>query len=108
MTDSNEKTGDSVGESDKSNQPSVFDVVLDLQGLNCPLPILRTKLALSKMQPGQILHATTTDPMSVIDYRVFCERTGHELIETVESSETFNFTIRCVADARDDAPGSAN
>lgn len=101
MTDNNEISNDRAVKSTSA------DIVLDLKGLNCPLPILRTKLALAKMKPGQTLHATTTDPMSVIDYRVFCERTGHHLLETTQGRDVFEFMIRCVADARDDIPGSA-
>jgi len=58
---------------------------LDLTGLECPLPVLKTKKALSEMASGEVLHATTTDPMSVVDFRVFCERSGHVLHQIEES-----------------------
>lgn len=70
------------------------DRQIDLRGLNCPLPVLKTKKALSEMQPGQILHAITTDPMSVIDFTVFCERAGHDLLNKTEDDEEFGFWIR--------------
>jgi TusA-related sulfurtransferase len=46
-----------------------FDRELDVKGLKCPLPILRTKKALSEMSPGEVLHVLATDPGSVKDFR---------------------------------------
>lgn len=55
------------------------DRVLDVMGLNCPLPILKTKMALRQLEAGQVLHVMATDPMAVVDFQAFCARTGHEL-----------------------------
>lgn len=60
--------------------PPEPDRVLDVTGLDCPLPILKTKLALRDLAPGQVLHVLATDPMAVVDFRAFCARTGHELL----------------------------
>jgi tRNA 2-thiouridine synthesizing protein A len=68
--------------------------VLDMKGLNCPLPILRTKMALSALKPGQVVHVLATDPHSVVDFKAFCARTGHQLIELVEGPEVFEFFLR--------------
>ncbi len=68
--------------------------VLDMKGLNCPLPILRTKMALSALKPGQVVHVLATDPHSVVDFKAFCARAGHELIELVEGPEVFEFFLR--------------
>ena len=70
------------------------DEVLDVKGLNCPLPILRTKLALSKMSSGTVLHVMATDPHSVIDFKAFCERTEHELLHLEQGDDLFEFYIR--------------
>lgn len=70
------------------------DQVLDARGLNCPLPILKTKLALQRMENGQILHVMATDPHSVVDFKAYCARTGHELIELIETDEIMEFYIR--------------
>lgn len=70
------------------------DVVLDAKGLNCPLPILRTKLALSKMESGQVLHVMATDPHSVVDFQAFCARTDHELLRLDRGESLFQFYIR--------------
>ena len=55
---------------------------LDLTGLKCPLPVLRTQKALGAMSAGTRLQVITTDPMSVIDIPHFCTEQGHELIKT--------------------------
>lgn len=69
---------------------------LDARGLNCPLPILRTKKALSAMQAGEILLITATDPGSVRDLDSFCSQTGHEMLSSAESQGEFHFRIRKV------------
>ena len=70
------------------------DATLDARGLNCPLPILKTKVVLNKMHPGQVLHVEATDPHAVIDFEAYCARTEHELIRIVQSKERFEFYIR--------------
>ena len=72
-----------------------IDQRLDVKGLNCPLPILRTKLMLSRMTDGQVLHVIATDPHSVIDFQAFCERTKHALLHLDRAEELFQFYIRC-------------
>lgn len=67
---------------------------LDLRGLNCPLPILRTKQALRELTPGDLVRVVATDPHSVIDFTGFCDTTEHELIAHEEASGEFTFTIR--------------
>jgi tRNA 2-thiouridine synthesizing protein A len=70
------------------------DQTLDAKGLNCPLPILRTKLALSRMAPGEVLHVLATDPHSVVDFKAFCARTEHELLHLDRGETLFEFYIR--------------
>lgn len=67
---------------------------LDTKGLNCPLPILKTKVILNKMQPGEILFVESTDPHSVVDFEAYCARTLHELISINQSGEVYEFYIR--------------
>jgi tRNA 2-thiouridine synthesizing protein A len=57
-----------------------FDKELDARGLNCPLPILRTKKALTDLQSGQVLKVLATDPGSVKDFQTFSKQTGHVLL----------------------------
>jgi tRNA 2-thiouridine synthesizing protein A len=68
-----------------------FDKQLDARGLNCPLPILRTKKALSDMTSGQVLKVLATDPGSVKDFQAFSKQTGNMLLasETAESEFIF-------------------
>jgi len=62
-----------------------IDQELDTRGLNCPLPILKAKKALTTMQSGQLLKVTATDAGSVRDFAAFAKQTGNQLVsqETV-------------------------
>jgi tRNA 2-thiouridine synthesizing protein A len=71
-----------------------FDQQLDATGLNCPLPILRTKKALTSLQSGQVLHVIATDPGSVKDFEAFARQTGNELLESREEACKFYFLMR--------------
>ncbi len=62
---------------------------LDTRGLNCPLPILKAKKALSEMSSGQVLKVVATDPGSVRDFQAFARQTGNELIEQSSTGEEF-------------------
>ena len=70
-----------------------IDRELDVKGLNCPLPILRAKKALTDMTSGQVLKVLSTDPGSVKDFAAFCKQTGNALIESSESGDAFVFLI---------------
>ena len=67
---------------------------LDARGLNCPLPILRTKKALSALNTGDTLSVTSTDPGSVKDMQSFCNQTGNELVSSNANQGEFVFLIR--------------
>ena len=71
-----------------------FDKELDERGLNCPLPILRSKKALAEIDAGQILKVAATDPGSVNDMQAFAKQTGHELVSTSETGGAFEFYLR--------------
>ncbi len=60
----------------------LYNQELDARGLSCPLPILRTKKALTTMNPGQILRVLATDPGSVKDFEAFARQTGHLLLSS--------------------------
>lgn len=53
---------------------------LDLRGLNCPMPLLRTKKSLARVEPGEELKVLVTDPGAEADLRLFCEKTGHVFV----------------------------
>lgn len=67
---------------------------VDASGLNCPLPILKTKKALADMGSGEILRVISTDPGSVLDFQAFARQTGNELIESSEEGDNFVFVLR--------------
>ncbi|MDP7099956.1 MAG: sulfurtransferase TusA family protein [Rhodospirillales bacterium] len=69
-------------------------VRLDTKGLNCPIPILRVKKALMRLESNDTLLVETTDPGSVIDLKVFCRAKGHELMSNSEENGVFKFEIR--------------
>ncbi len=71
-----------------------FDKELDARGLNCPLPILRTKKSLNDMVSGQVLRVVATDPGSTKDFQAFCKQTGNELIATETANAEFVFFVR--------------
>jgi tRNA 2-thiouridine synthesizing protein A len=71
-----------------------FDLHLDTDGLNCPLPLLRLKKALQTMESGQVVRVSATDPASVLDFGVFIEQTGHTLLGQWQEDEVFLYLIR--------------
>lgn len=70
------------------------DREVDARGLNCPLPILRTKKTLNDMQSGQVVRVVATDPASVRDFQAFSRQTGNELLEHGEHDSVFWFLLR--------------
>jgi len=65
-----------------------IDLEIDTRGLNCPLPILKAKKALTTMQSGQVLKVVSTDTGSVRDFAAFAKQTGNELLsQTTEGSD---------------------
>ena len=59
-----------------------FDIELNLSGLSCPLPILRTKKHLSQMQSGQVLKIIATDSGSQQDFPMFAKQSGNQLLNS--------------------------
>jgi tRNA 2-thiouridine synthesizing protein A len=70
------------------------DRELDARGLNCPLPILRTKKSLNTMDSGQVLKVVATDPGSVRDFQAFSKQTGNHLLLCDDSGAEFIFMLR--------------
>ncbi|PXW88909.1 tRNA 2-thiouridine synthesizing protein A [Nitrosomonas sp. Nm84] len=71
-----------------------IDKELDARGLVCPLPILRTKQSLSAMISGQTLKIIATDPGSIIDFQVFADQTGNELLFLSATTDAFTFILK--------------
>jgi tRNA 2-thiouridine synthesizing protein A len=67
---------------------------LDLTGLKCPLPALKTRKALKSVKPGDILEVHCTDPLSVIDIPNLIRETGDTIESTVKKGRVLTFRIR--------------
>ena len=71
-----------------------FDQELDTRGLNCPLPILKAKKALTAMQSGQLLKVVATDAGSLRDFAAFAKQTGNELVEQQTVGQEFIHVLK--------------
>lgn len=71
-----------------------IDIELDTSGLMCPLPLLRLKKTLQTMERGQVVRVLATDPASVLDFGVFIDQAGHQMLSRAEESGALIFLIR--------------
>ncbi len=71
-----------------------IDQEIDTRGLNCPLPILKAKKALSGMTSGQLLKVVSTDAGSVRDFQAFARQTGHDLVDQHNVGDEFIHVMR--------------
>jgi len=71
------------------------DLLLDVTGLTCPLPVLRAQKKLRELVPGTILKVLATDPIAAIDFPHFCHESGHELLESTQEDRVLIFRIKC-------------
>lgn len=72
----------------------VFNAEVDAIGMNCPLPILRTKKALATMQSGEILKVKATDAGAVNDFPAFAKQTGNEIIASGSDGDVLVFFLK--------------
>lgn len=70
------------------------DLVIDLTGLKCPLPVLRTRTALASMREGQVLKVLATDPGALRDIPAFAQMSGHELLLAEKTDNGSQFLLR--------------
>ncbi len=71
------------------------DLLLDVTGLTCPLPVLRAQKRLRELAPGVVLKVLATDPIAAIDFPHFCHESGHELLDSTEENQVLIFRIKC-------------
>ncbi|MBL4785317.1 MAG: sulfurtransferase TusA family protein [Cohaesibacteraceae bacterium] len=70
-------------------------VDVDLRGLKCPLPVLKTRKALTRIARGEILRVYSNDPMAGIDIPHFCSESAHQLISQTQADDgTLIFEIK--------------
>ncbi len=67
---------------------------LDLKGLNCPLPILRIKQTLTRMESGEVVKVIGTEPGTEREVKMLCKQGGHELLEFKEENKEFIYLVR--------------
>ena len=72
----------------------MFNAEVDAIGMNCPLPILRTKKALATMQSGEVLKIKATDAGAAHDFPAFAKQTGNELIAATTEGEVLVFYMK--------------
>src|SRR5271165_6397526 len=70
------------------------ETLLDVKGMNCPLPVLRANRSLRTMAPGERLRVLATDRAAIADFKAFCQETGHALVAMSEEAGVLSFVIR--------------
>ena len=73
------------------------DKTLDLQGLQCPMPILKTKKALAALPKGATIEVLATDPGAPDDFAAYCTQSRNTLLESSETAGVFRFVIQHTA-----------
>jgi tRNA 2-thiouridine synthesizing protein A len=71
-----------------------FNLELDASGLNCPLPLLRLKKALMTMSSGDVVKVIATDPAAHLDFGVYSNQTGHQIIQLIRKSDKQIFYVK--------------
>ena len=67
---------------------------VDARGLSCPLPIVRTAIAIKALASGELIEVLATDPGSTKDFTAWTKTTGHELVESSISDGVYRFVLR--------------
>jgi tRNA 2-thiouridine synthesizing protein A len=67
---------------------------LDLKGLSCPLPVVKTAKAMKTLAPGELLEVFATDPGSVPDFKAWSMATGNPLVESSVDGGVFHFVLK--------------
>ena len=67
---------------------------LNLKGLSCPLPIIKTAKAMKDLAPGQLLEVFATDPGSVADFKAWARSTGNPLLESDQQGTVYHFVLK--------------
>ncbi len=67
---------------------------LDLKGLSCPMPVIKTAKAMKTLAPGQLLEVLATDPGSVADFKAWAQTTGNSLVEADQSEGVYRYVLK--------------
>lgn len=75
-------------------EPAETVLALDLRGLKCPLPVLKTRRKMAELSPGSTVSVETTDPLAAIDIPHFCHEDGHQLVSQDRTDGGHRFLIQ--------------
>jgi tRNA 2-thiouridine synthesizing protein A len=78
----------------RTHLAGMSETLLDVKGMNCPLPVLKANRTLRAMTAGARLRVLATDRAAVADFQAFCRETGHALLAWSEEAGVFSFVIR--------------
>ncbi|MGG0679311.1 sulfurtransferase TusA family protein [Bacillus altitudinis] len=70
------------------------DHILDVTGLACPMPIIRTKKKMNDLAEGQVLEIHATDKGAKADLAAWAKSSGHELIMQTDEGQVLKFWVR--------------
>ena len=70
------------------------DIEIDLSGLQCPMPLLKAKLALNSMDSAQVLKVVATDPGSEKDFQLFVNQTDHQILDFQKDDSAYFYWIK--------------
>ncbi|ADK03490.1 TPA: sulfurtransferase TusA family protein [Bacillus anthracis] len=68
--------------------------VLDVKGLACPMPIVKTKKAMEALQSGEVLEVHVTDKGAIKDIPAWSQTSGHEVLKHTEEKGELKFWIK--------------
>ena len=70
------------------------DLVLDLKGLMCPIPVVKISKAIKEVAVGGVIEATATDPGVLADIPAWAKSTGNEMLKTERDGKAIKFWVR--------------
>ena len=70
------------------------DIEIDLSGLQCPMPLMKAKLALNSMDSAQVLKVVATDPSSEKDFYMFVNQTDHQILDFQKDDSAYFYWIK--------------
>jgi tRNA 2-thiouridine synthesizing protein A len=68
-------------------------LIIDVRGLQCPLPVLKTAKRMGPLPAGAAVVVLATDPMAAVDVPHFCQEAGHRLVASTKDGEEMRFEI---------------
>jgi len=78
----------------KARKAKIEPAAVNMRGLKCPLPTLKTRKLLAKMTPGEVLVIECTDPLTTIDIPNLVRETGDKLESSGKQGRVLTFSIR--------------